>query len=109
MIRVDKQWVARGINGMYEEAFMDRGLFANLSPFDMHITSNLAEDYGFVTARLGAALEQCNERTEEWCFWTNTQCNNYSPFSLNPTRATCKLVNMSIARNEVCRYYNVTP
>ena len=109
MIKASDQWVARGVNGYYEKAFMDRGRFTNLTSFDMHITPNLTEDYGFVTARLGAALEQCNERTEEWLFWCNTECNNFGGFSLNSTPAVCKYLNQSLAKKEGCRYYNVTP
>jgi hypothetical protein len=109
MIKASDQWVARGVNGYYEQAFMDRGRFANLTRFDMHISPNLTEDYGFVTARLGAALEQCYEKTEEWYFWCDMSCNNYGPYSLNPTPAMCKYLNMSLAKKEGCRYYNATP
>jgi hypothetical protein len=62
MIKATDQWVARGGNKVHEPAFMDRGLFVNLTRFDMHITPNLTDDYGFVTARLAAALVQCNEK-----------------------------------------------
>ena len=110
MIKASDQWVVRGVNGYYEKAFMDRGQFTNLTSFDMHITPNLTEDYGlFVTARLGAALEQCNERTEEWLFWCDTECNNFGGFNLNLTHAMCKYLNQSLAKKEGCRYYNVTP
>ena len=109
MIKASDQWVARGVNGIHESAFMDRALFANLTRFDMHSDYHLTEDYGFVTARLGAALEQCNEKTEEWEFWVDKNCNNDAPFSLNPTPSMCKYLNMSLARKEGCRYFNATP
>ena len=98
MIKASDQWVARGVNGIYEVAFMDRGLFVNLTRFDMHITPNLTDDYGFVTARLAAALVQCNEKTAaNWWHSDMTGCNNNSAFSLNPTPAMCKFLNLSLA------------
>jgi len=109
LIRVSDEWFAKGNTGIWEVAFKNRGQYANLSNFDMHIYSNLTEDYGFVTMRLGVALEECApnktlwyENTTDWYFWCDYECNNMGPISLNPTPAACNFLNRSLARKEKC-------
>lgn len=110
MIRVGNEWVANGNIGQFDKAYRNRGEFANISNFDMHITSNLTEDYGFVTLRLGVALEKCGtnktlwyKNVTDWYFWCDYGCNNFAGIeSLNPTPAEGKFLNMSLLRKERC-------
>jgi hypothetical protein len=104
MIRSTERWLATGDRSIWEVAFMFRGLLANLTRFDMHEMPNMTDDYGFVTLRLGAALEHCKERYEEWYIWVDVGCNNDAGVNyFNDTSATCKFLNESLKRNERCR------
>ena len=93
MILSSEDWVnSGGDKYLAERAFQDRGEYANLTRFDL-ITK---EDYGFLTLRLGNVAQLCNGEKVTRTFWCDLQCNNFSfPYDLEPTPASCRLLNVS--------------